>query len=98
MPVIGGAIETIADVPDDMIVGGYGDMYQDVERSGAKIDSSEHVKWMQNYTGFRAVARRDGKPIRGEAFAAWSISTTAPSDASVKFAEDKANASAAAAE
>ena len=37
MPVIGGAIEELEFIPDDVIVGGYGDLYRLVEREGAHV-------------------------------------------------------------
>lgn len=91
LPVIGGTVETLSFVPDDLIVGGYGSLYLLAERAGAKIDYSEHVKWLDNTTCFRAVARYDGKPIFGEGFVACSITNTAPSDTAVTFAPDTAN-------
>lgn len=92
LPVIGGTVETLSFMPDNLIVGGYGSLYLLAERAGTYIDASEHVKWLENTTCFRAVARYDGKPVLGEGFVACSITDAEPSDATVTFAADTANA------
>jgi len=91
MPIVGGVIETLDFVPDNVIIGGYGDLYVLVERSGAKIDDSKHVRFLENTTVVRGVARYDGKPVIGEGFVAFGLTTTAPTDAGVTFAADTAN-------
>lgn len=94
MPVVGGAIEILDFMPDDVIVGGYGSLYKLVERSGATLKSSEHVRFLQNQTLFKGVARYDGRPVISEGFIAFSLTTTAPSPTAVTFAEDAANQAA----
>lgn len=91
MPVIGGAIEVINDVPNDVIIGGYGDMYLLAERAGAKLAQSEHAQFIEDNTVFKGTARYDGAPVVPEAFVAIGIGGTKPSASAVTFAIDKAN-------
>lgn len=91
MPVIGGAIEVINDVPNDVIIGGYGDMYLLAERAGAKFAQSEHAQFIEDNTVFKGTARYDGAPVVPEAFVAIGIGGTKPSASAVTFAIDKAN-------
>lgn len=91
MPVIGGAIEVINDVPNDVIIGGYGDMYLLAERAGAKFAQSEHAQFIEDNTVFKGTARYDGAPVVPEAFVAIGIGGTKPSASAVTFATDKAN-------
>ena len=94
MPVIGGDIVTLSFMPENMIVGGYGDMYLLAERAGTKLEQSEHVMFVEDNTVFKGTGRYDGKPAIPEAFVAIGINGTAPSAEGITFAEDKANASA----
>lgn len=91
MPVIGGAIEVINDVPNDVIIGGYGDMYLLAERAGAKLAQSEHAQFIEDNTVFKGTARYDGAPVVPEAFVAIGIGGTKPVASAVTFALDKAN-------
>lgn len=91
MPVIGGSIEIINDIPDDVIIGGYGDMYLLAERAGAKLSQSEHVQFIEDNTVFKGTARYDGIPVIPGAFVAMGISGAKPTATAVTFAEDKAN-------
>ena len=91
MPVIGGAIEVLEFVPDNVIIGGYFDLYLLAERAGAKFMSSEHVRFLADQTVFKATARYDGAPEIAEAFVAIGLGGTTP-NASMSFAEDTANA------
>lgn len=90
MPVVGGAIEVLPFVQDDVIVGGYFDLYKLAERAGEKFASSEHVRFLQDQTVFKGTARYDGGPAIAEAFVAIGIGGTTPT-ASVAFAGDGAN-------
>ena len=90
MPVIGGVIEVLDFVPDNVIIGGYFDLYLLAERSGAKFMSSEHVRFLNDQTVFKGVARYDGQPAIAEGFVAIGLSGTTP-NASMSFAEDTAN-------
>lgn len=91
MPVIGGEIVTLSFMPDNMIVGGYGDLYLLAERAGTKLESSEHVMFIEDNTVFKGTGRYDGVPVIPEGFVAIGINGTTPSDSGVEFAADKAN-------
>ena len=86
MPVVGGDIEIIADMPADVIVVGFGDCYKVVEREGEKYASSEHYRFVQDQTVFKGEARYDGKPAIAEAWAAIGLNGVTPSAAGVTFA------------
>lgn len=90
MPVIGGTIETLSFIPDDVIIGGYGDLYLLAERAGTALAQSEHVRFIEDQTVFRGTARYDGLPVIAEGFVAIGINGTKPT-AAVVFAEDVAN-------
>ena len=90
MPVIGGDIVELDFVPDNVIIGGYGDCYLLAERAGTSVAQSEHVRFIEDQTVFRGTARYDGMPVIAEAFVAIGISGATP-NASMDFAEDKAN-------
>jgi HK97 family phage major capsid protein len=94
MPIIGGAIETLEFIPDGVIIGGYGDVYLMAERQGSTIAKSEHVRFTDDQTVFRGVARYDGMPVIPEAFVAMHIAGGTVSASAVTFAEDKANVGA----
>lgn len=91
MPVIGGAIETLSFIPDDVIIGGYGDLYLLAERAGAALAQSEHVRFVEDQTVFKGTARYDGIPVIAEGFVAIGIGGTKPTAGAVTFAEDTAN-------
>lgn len=92
MPIIGGAVEILDFIPDNNIIGGYGQAYLLAERRGIELMSSEHAKFTDDVTVFRGKARYDGIPVAGEAFAAFSISTTAVGTSpTTAFATDSAN-------
>lgn len=92
MPIIGGTVEILDFVPDNNIIGGYGQAYLLTERRGIELMASEHAKFIDDVTVFRGKARYDGIPVAGEAFAAFSISTTAVATSpSTAFATDSAN-------
>ena len=90
MPVIGGTIEKLSFIPDDVIIGGYGDLYLLAERAGTALAQSEHVRFIEDQTVFRGTARYDGLPVIAEGFVAIGINGTKPT-AAVVFAEDVAN-------
>lgn len=92
MPVIGGAIELLDFIPDDVIIGGYGDLYLLAEREDITVGQSEHVRFIEDQTVFKATARYDGLPVIPAGFVAMGIGGTAPTANAVTFAEDKANA------
>lgn len=94
MPIVGGAIETLDFIPDNVIVGGYGDLYLLAEREGAQITQSEHVKFLEDQTVYKGLARYDGLPVIADGFVAIGILGTTPA-ADMTFAEDTANKAAA---
>ena len=91
MPVIGGDIEVLNFVPDNVIIGGYGDLYLLAERAGTTIAQSEHAKFLQDQTVFKGTARYDGLPVIAEGFVAIDIAGGTISASAVTFTEDKAN-------
>lgn len=92
MPVIGGVIEVLNFVPDNVIIGGYFDLYLLAERAGVQLNTSEHAFWVADQTGFKGTARYDGKVLDANAFVAIGINGKTPTAAEVTFAQDTANA------
>lgn len=90
MPVIGGIIEVLNFVPDNVIIGGYFELYLLAERAGIQINNSEHVRFLADETVYKGTARYDGQPVIAEAFAVIGIDGTTP-DATMTFASDTAN-------
>lgn len=90
MPVIGGNIEVLDFIPDNVIVGGYFDLYLLAERAGAKFMSSEHVRFLQDQTVAKGTARFDGQPAIAEAYVAIGLNGVTP-NATMTFAADSAN-------
>lgn len=90
MPVIGGNIEVLDFIPDNVIIGGYFDLYLLAERAGAKFMTSEHVRFLQDQTVIKANARYDGTPSIAEAFVAIGLNAVTP-NATMSFAADTAN-------
>lgn len=86
MPVIGGAIEVLNFIPNDVIIGGYGDLYLLAEREGASLAQSEHCRFIEDQTVFKGTARYDGMPAVAEGFVAIGIGGAAPSASAVSFA------------
>lgn len=68
MPVVGGAIEVLNFMPDNVIAFGYFDMYLLAERAGRQFASSEHVRFLQDQIVYKGTARYDGAPIIRESF------------------------------
>ena len=92
MPVIGGAIETLGFIPDDVIIGGYGELYTMAERAGMAFAKSEHAHFVEDETLFKGTARYDGKPVIEKGFVAIGIGGKKPTAGDVTFAADTANA------
>ena len=90
MPVVGGQIVELDFVPDNQIIGGYMDLYLLAEREGTTLEQSAEVKFIEDQTAFKATARYDGKPVRGEAFVIVRYDNTAATT-SLTFASDAAN-------
>ena len=91
MPVIGGVIEVLDFVPDNVILGGYFDLYLLGERAGTRLSQSEHYKFVEDRTVFKGTARYDGQPSIAEGFVAIGINGTTPSASGITFAPDEAN-------
>lgn len=89
MPVVGGIIEVLNFVPDNVIIGGYFDLYLLGERAGTKFATSEHVKFLQDQTVMKGTARYDGLPVIAEGFVAIGINGVTPT-AAMTFAPDTA--------
>ena len=90
MPVIGGNIEELEFIPDNVIITGFFDLYTLTERAGKKFAQSEHVRFIQDQTLFKGTARYDGQPTIAEGFVAIGINGVTP-DATMTFAPDTAN-------
>lgn len=91
MPVEGGIVEVLDFIPDDMIFGGYLDLYLLAERSATKFAQSEHYKFVEDKTVIKGTARYDGVPVIAEGFVAIGINNTTPSAESISFVADDAN-------
>ena len=94
MPVIGGVIEVLNFIPDNVIIGGYFDLYLLAERAGTRISTSEHAFWVEDQTGFKGTARYDGKVLIDDAFVAIGLNGATPAAGDVTFAADTANTGA----
>lgn len=79
--VLGGAVEVLDFIPNNEILGGYGDCYLLAERAGVKIGQSTEVQYIQDNTVFKGTARYDGKPLFNDAFVAFSTTATDPTAA-----------------
>lgn len=91
MPVVGGVAEVLSFIPDNVIIGGYFELYLLAERAGTRLAQSEHVRFIQDQTVFKGTARYDGKPVIAEGFVAIGINGVTPT-ATMSFASDTANA------
>lgn len=91
MPVVGGVAEVLSFIPDNVIIGGYFELYLLAERAGTRLAQSEHVRFTQDQTVFKGTARYDGKPVIAEGFVAIGINGVTPT-ATMTFASDTANA------
>ena len=89
MPAIGGSLETLEFIPDNMIIGGYGDLYLMAERAGIALAQSEHVRFIEDQTVFKGTARYDGEPSIPEGFVVILLNDAEA--ATVSFAVDSAN-------
>ena len=94
LPVIGGIVEVLNFIPDNVIIGGYFDNYLLAERAGTRLGQSEHYRFLADQTVFKGTARYDGMPVIAEAFVAIGIKGTSVSADAVSFAEDTANPNA----
>ena len=75
LPIINGDIDILEFIPDNDIIGGYGDLYLWAQREGATIgtDMNGYTLRVTDNTLFYAKERADGKPIIPGAFVAINI-------------------------
>ena len=85
MPLVGGALEVMNFIPDDVIVGGYGDLYLLAERAGASLAKSDQARFVEDQTVFKGTARYDGLPVIADGFVAIGINGNTPT-ADMSFA------------
>lgn len=90
LPIVTGDVDILEFIPDNDIIGGYGDLYLWIDRASMVIDQSEHVQFIQDNTVFRGKARADGQPVIPQAFVGINIANTEITT-EVKFAADTAN-------
>ena len=90
LPIVTGDIDILEFMPDNDIVGGYGDLYLVAQRAGMTIESSREVQFIQDNTVFKGKMRADGMPVIAEAFVAINIAGNTPAT-SMLFAGDDAN-------
>lgn len=90
MPVENGEIVELEFMPDNEFVGGFLDCFLLVEREGGTVAQSEHVRFIEDQTVFKATARYDGQPVIGEAFVAVNYANTDVTT-SMSFTPDLAN-------
>ncbi len=90
MPVLGGDIVILDFMPNYDVVSGYGDLYLLVEREGTVLAASEHVKFIEDQTVFKGLARYDGLPVIAEGFVLMNIKNENATTSAV-FPSDLAN-------
>lgn len=90
MPILGGDIVILDFMNDYDIVGGYGDLYLLVEREGTVLATSEHVKFIEDMTVTKGLARYDGMPVIAEGFFVLNINN-ATAATTTTFEIDYAN-------
>ena len=90
LPIITGNIVILEFMPDNDVVGGYGDLYLWVDRAAMSLEQSTECQFIQDNTVFKGKARADGAPLIPEAFVAINIANTSPTTV-MDFAADNAN-------
>ena len=90
LPIVTGDIDILEFMPDDDIVGGYGDLYLVAQRAGMTIEASREVQFIQDNTVFKGKMRADGMPVIAGAFVAINIAGNSPTT-ELLFAGDDAN-------
>lgn len=92
LPIISGNIEILEFMPDNDIIGGYGDLYLWAQRQGAELgtDMNGYTLRVSDNTLLWGKERGDGQPIIAGAFVAINIAGSTPTT-SVTFAGDIAN-------
>lgn len=92
MPVVGGAIETLDFIQDNVIIAGYDKLYLLSERGETKLAQSDHVRFIEDQTAFKGTARYDGLPAIAEGFVVIGIAGATVNASAVTFGTDAANA------
>ena len=95
MPILGGDVVELDFIPDNVIIAGYGMNYLMAERAGRQVAQSEHYRFIEDQTVFKATARYDGQPVIAESFVAIAINGGSVAANAVTFAADTANQVAA---
>lgn len=92
LPIVTGDIDILEFMPDNDIVGGYGDLYLWAQRSGMTIgmDDVGRTNRILDETIFFGKERADGMPVIPGAFVAINIAGSTPAT-SMTFASDVAN-------
>ena len=90
LPIVSGDIDVLEFMPDDNIVGGFGDLYLVGLRAGMTIEASREVQFIQDNTVFKGKMRADGIPVIAQAFVAIDINGGTPVS-EMSFAADDAN-------
>lgn len=90
-PIVGGEIIELNFMPDNVIVGGYADLYLLAERAGTEVSTSEHAFWVADQTGFKGTARYDGKVLDVNGFVAIGLNGADGDDMVHSFPQDGAN-------
>ncbi len=91
MPVLGGTVEELDFIPDNIIIAGHGVNYLMAERAGRNVALSEEARFIEDQTVIKSTARYDGLPVIPEAFVAIGINGATPSTSGITFAADTAN-------
>ena len=91
MPVVGGDLVVFSDdvMPNETIIGGYGDLYLLAERAGTTVGYSDQPLYIQDQTVVKGNARYDGQPVIAEGFVAIGIGKAPVT--TMSFAQDVAN-------
>jgi HK97 family phage major capsid protein len=92
MPILGGDVVELDFIPANVIIAGYGMNYLVAERAGRQVAQSEHYRFIEDQTVFKATARYDGQPVIAESFVAIAINGGTVDASAVTFAADTANA------
>lgn len=91
MPVVGGDLVVFSDdvMPNETIIGGYGDLYLLAERAGTTVGYSDQPLYIQDQTVVKGNARYDGQPVIAEGFVVIGIGKAPVT--TMSFAQDVAN-------
>lgn len=90
LPIVTGDIDILEFMPDNDIVGGYGDLYLLAQRSGMTIEASRECQFIADNTVFRGKMRADGVPVIAGAFVGINIAGSSVTT-TMTFAADTAN-------